>query len=134
MQYKLMTISGVDRSDNNSYIYTLILLKYEDTTSFYKIFQYLNNMYQFNPKVAHIDYSSSLRKALLSDNLFNKKSIVIPCFFHFVQSIVKKMRSLKIIKGKINKYAFEINKNIQYFDYDFFVYNYSYSSISIGDY
>ena len=39
-KYKLMTITGVDRSDNNSYICTLILLKYEDTTSFYKIFQY----------------------------------------------------------------------------------------------
>ena len=71
-------------------------------------------MYKFNPKVGHIDYSSSLRKVLLSDNLFNKKPIVIPCFFHFVQSIIKKMRyTLKIIKGKINKHSFEIIKNIE---------------------
>ena len=34
MQYKLMTITGVYRSDNNSYICTLILLKYEDILHF----------------------------------------------------------------------------------------------------
>ena len=62
MKYKLMTITG---------------------------FQYLDNMHKFNPiVVAHIDYSALLRKALLSDNLLNKKTIVIPCFFHFIQSIV----------------------------------------------
>ena len=56
MKYKSMTITGVDRIDNNSYICALILLKYKDTISFYKIFQYLNNMYKFNPIVTYIDY------------------------------------------------------------------------------
>ena len=42
-----MTITGVDNNTNNSYICALILLKYEDNISFYKIFKYLNDMLCF---------------------------------------------------------------------------------------
>ena len=66
---------------------------------------------QFNPHIVHIDYSESLRKALLTENLFKSKPIIIHCFFHFVQN-VKKMKAYGIIKKK-TKYNFEIIKNIE---------------------
>ena len=62
-KYKLMTISCTNK-ENISYIYALILLKFEDYISFIKIFEYLNSMYNFNPHIIHIDYSKSLTKAL----------------------------------------------------------------------
>ena len=68
-KYKLLIITGVDNETNNTYIIALILLKYEDTISFIKIFKYMKDMYNFNPGVVHIDYSLSLRKAFLSENL-----------------------------------------------------------------
>ena len=112
-KYKLLTITGVDNETNNTYIIALILMKYEDTISFIKIFKYMKDMYNFNPGVVHIDYSLSLRKAFLSENLYSKKPIIVHCFFHFIQAIVKKMKKLDIIKKNITKRAFEIIKNIE---------------------
>ena len=91
-KYKFMTRSGVDNNTNNSYICALILLKYEENISFYKIFKYLNDMFLFNPKVVHIDFSKALRNALTMENLFTSKPIVIHCFFSFIQNIVKYMK------------------------------------------
>ena len=51
-----MTITSIGKISKNSFISALILLKYEDYNSFVKIFKYLNEMYNFNPKVIHIDY------------------------------------------------------------------------------
>ena len=78
-----MTITGNDNNNKNSYIAALILLKNEDFHSFYKTFKYLNEIFQFNKKVILIDYSNSLRKVLLTENLFKSKPIIIHCFFPF---------------------------------------------------
>ena len=111
--YKLLTITGADKSTNNSYICALILLRYEDTTSFIKIFKYMKEFYNFYPKVVHIDFSKSLTNAFKSDDLFIQKPIIVHCFFHFSQIIIKKMKSLNIIKSRMNKYTFSILKNIE---------------------
>ena len=73
--YKLFTLSCIDNITNNSYICALILIKYEDTQSFIYVFKYLNNMFNFIPKKIHIDYSKSLRKALLSKEVFKNKPL-----------------------------------------------------------
>jgi len=112
-RYKMMTITGTEKDTNITFICALILLKYEDKISFYKIFKYLNEIFSFNPKVVHIDFSKALRSALLTENLFKSKPIIIHCFFHFVQNIVKNMKKNDLIKNKINKYSFEIIKNVE---------------------
>ena len=66
--YKLLTISGIDNNNNSTYLCALILLKYEDNSSFITIFKYLNEYYKFNRKIVNIDYSASLTKTLLTDN------------------------------------------------------------------
>lgn len=70
-------------------------------------------MFNFVPKIIPIDYSKSLRNALLSNEVFKTKPIIIQYFFHFVQFIVKKMKNLKLIKSRITKYSYEIIKNIE---------------------
>lgn len=52
--YKLLTLSGVDNTTNNSNICALILIKYEDSQSFIYVFKYLYNMFNFAPKIIHI--------------------------------------------------------------------------------
>ena len=111
--YKLLTITGVDKITNNSFICALILIMYEDTLSFLKIFKYMKEFYGFKPKVVHIDYSRALTNALNSEELFNPKPIIIHCFFHFSQIIINKMKNLNIIKSRMNKYSFTLLKNIE---------------------
>ena len=71
-------------------------------------FKYLSDLYNFNPKIIHIDFAKSLHNALETENLFHNKPIIMHCFFHFVQCIVKYMK-----KYKFSKRAFEILKNIE---------------------
>jgi hypothetical protein len=71
-KYKLLTIIGIDNNSKSSYLCALILIKYEDSNSFNKIFSYLNNMYEFNPRIVHIDYSVSLTKSLKEGDFFKK--------------------------------------------------------------
>jgi hypothetical protein len=111
--YKLLTISGIDNNNNSTYLCALILLKYEDNITFIKIFKYLKEYYKFNPTIVNIDYSASLTKALLTDNLFNTKPVIVHCFFHFGQCIIKKLKQYKIIKKNLTKYGFEILKSIE---------------------
>ena len=111
--YKLLTITGIDKISNNSYICALILILYEDTLSFIKIFKYMKEFYGFQPKVIHIDFSKALTNALNSEELYNPKPIIVHCFFHFSQIIIKKMKNLGIIKSRMNKYSFSILKNIE---------------------
>ena len=110
--YKLLTITGIDKMTNNSYICALILIMYEDTSSFIKIFKDLKEFYGFQPKVIHIDFCKALTNALNSEELYNPKRIIVHCFFHFSQIIIKKMKNLNIINSKFNKYSFSILKNI----------------------
>ena len=51
--YKLLTITGIDNNNENSYICALILIRYEDENSFNYVFKYLSDMYGFNPKNIH---------------------------------------------------------------------------------
>ena len=111
-KYRMMTITCPEKT-NNTYIACLILLQYEDHISFTKIFKYLHEMFNFSPKVVHFDYSNSLLNALLTENLFIQKPIIIHCFFHLFENIVIYMKKYGIIKKNITKYAFEIIKNVE---------------------
>ena len=51
--YKLLTITGIDNNNENSYICALILIRYEDENTFKFAFKYLCDMYGFNPKNIH---------------------------------------------------------------------------------
>ena len=96
--YKLMTITAVDNKENTTKLCGLIGLIYVDHLSIYYTLKYLNNFFNFEPKIVHVDFSLAERKALNNDSLFKKPPIIISCFFHFSQSIFKKMKEYKIIK------------------------------------
>ena len=82
INYQLLTITRYNKNNNSTYICCFVLIRYEDSISLEKIFSYLHSMYYYNPHIVHIDYSKSLRKPLLTENLFKFKPIIIHCFFH----------------------------------------------------
>ena len=52
-----MIITGVNNKDNTTNFCALIGLKYEGYLSFYYTLKYLNNFYNYEPKIIHIDFS-----------------------------------------------------------------------------
>ena len=84
--YKLMTLTCANNKDNTSNLCCLISLIYEDYMSIYYALKYLHDIYKFNPRFMHNDYSKVERKALLKKNLFYSTPIIISFFFHFTQS------------------------------------------------
>ena len=111
--YKLMTLTCVNDKDNISNICSLVCIVYEDYKSIYYALKYLHDIYNFNPKFMHIDYSKAERKALLQKNLFDSLPIIISCFFHFTQCLYRKMHYINLIKKKLTKRAFEILRNYE---------------------
>lgn len=111
--YRLMTLKGFDTNTKNTKLCCLIAIKYEDEKSIYYAIKYLTEFYKFKPKIINIDYSKALYNSIYKQKLFNNECLVIRCFFHFSQSIIRKMKELKIFKQKINKLGFEILLNIQ---------------------
>ena len=111
--YKLLSIKSFNNEDNKAQLNAMIALKYEDENSLYHSFKYLKDFYGFNPAIINIDYSLSLEKALNGKKLFDIKPKIIKCFFHFSQSIIRKMRNIKLLKKKLNKNTFVILNNIQ---------------------
>jgi len=75
--YKLMTISCYNSETNTSNLACSILYLYEDSKSFYYIFKYLHDFFNFSPKLLNIDFSQSQRKALLENNLIDNKPEII---------------------------------------------------------
>ena len=76
----------------------MIALKYEDINSLYYAFKFSKDFYEFNPPIINIDYSLSLEKVLNEKKLFDNKPKIIKCFFHFSQSIIRKLRYIKILE------------------------------------
>ena len=81
-----MIIAGLDKHNNDSYICFFILLCYRDQISFELLFKFLKENYRFLPKNVHLD----------ADKIFSPKPKLIYCFFHFVQSVIKRIRILKL--------------------------------------
>lgn len=106
--YKLMTIYYVNRDDNTTNLASLICIKYNDSQSLEKLFSILRATYNFNPKLITTDFDSSLIKALKGCEMFNSQPIIIPCFFHYSQCLVRKFKQYKLIKNKLTKKTYEI--------------------------
>jgi len=75
--------------------------KYEDE-KVYSIFKIINN-----------DYSKALYNCIYKTKLFDKDCLIIRCFFHISQTLIRKMKELKLFNKKLNKVGFEILLNIQ---------------------
>lgn len=100
--YKLMTITCFDNKSKSTKICCFACIKYLDTTSYIKTFKFINELFDYNPSIVHIDYESSLKKALKEENLFKKPILHTFCYFYFSKAIKEHM-NLNLFKKKLNK-------------------------------
>lgn len=63
--------------------------------------------------MVNTDFDKAQIKALKKCEFFEPKPYIVPCLFHYSQTIMKKFRELKIYKKKLNKRAYELLKNIE---------------------
>lgn len=49
--YKLMTLSSINYKENKPILIFLIFFRYMDSNLYYNILKYLNEIYQFQPKI-----------------------------------------------------------------------------------
>ena len=105
VKYKLFVILVFNQQKYKKVLCNLSLIENENAETFITILAHLKNKYNFNPQKLSIDFSRAEYKAI--KNVFSNV-IFIPCFFHFMNNIIKLIPEIR------NK-----NKNIT----NFFIYN-----------
>ena len=108
-----MTIYTIDNNKEKTILIYIICLKYTDYESLTKLFSLLRVIYHFSPICVNSDYAIAQINALKLCKIFKNKPYVITCLFHFSQSLIKKLKYLKIIKKKMTKRSYEILRNIK---------------------
>ena len=111
--YKLLTIATIDNKNMKTILVGFVLFIYKDSNSFLKIFEYLNNIYNFNPTILHSDYEKGIEHAIKKAKFFKNDIIHLKCFFHFSKAIREKLKKLSKENRFLSKNNYIILKNIE---------------------
>ena len=106
--YKIMTLCSFDEEENKPILICLIFFKYMDSESYINIFNFLNQLYNFEPLIIHSDFEIALYKAINKINFVKNKILHLKCLFHFSNAISQKLKSLGLRKKKNFKINYEI--------------------------
>ena len=90
-------------------IAALIFYHKMDEYTFIKIFQELNNTFNFNPKIINVDFQKSQIKALYK--VYKGNIYINTCFYHLEQSLVRKAKNLLIFQKDNNNILRELFLN-----------------------
>ena len=95
---KLMSIATIDSITNKTYLVCFIFIRYQDAISYERIFDYLKENFMFNPQIIHTDFEASLAHAIKKAKFFSNKVIHVKCLFHFVKSLMDKLKNMVWLK------------------------------------
>ena len=90
--YKIFTILCFYAKALKTKLYMLSLIFNENFETFYEIYNYIKNKYNFYPKYITIDFNKIYFKAIMK--LFPSTKI-IPCYFHLMKNYYKKIKKIK---------------------------------------
>ena len=108
-----MTIATIDNINSKTLLIFFVFMKYMDSITYKKVFQYLNENISFDPYIIHKDYENALSVAIQESKFFNNQIIHVRCLFHLIKSIRDKIKKLELSNKKLNKQSFELIKNIE---------------------
>ncbi len=69
-----------------------------DSVSYYNIFKYLHELYNFKPKIIHSDCEGVLQAAIEKIDFLNFKIIHLKYLIHFSNTIRHKIKELGLFK------------------------------------
>ena len=87
-----MTVYNIDKNTNIPDIAALIFIKYNDANSLNKLLFLMRAQYNFSSKFVTTDFDGALIKSLKECELFLTTPTIIPCLFHYTQTLIKKLK------------------------------------------
>ena len=107
--FKLLVILAFNIKFKKTEISALIFYQKMDEYTFIKIFQELNNTFNFNPKIINVDFQKSQIKALYK--VYKCNISINTCFYHLEQSLIRKAIKLLIFQKDNNNILRELFLN-----------------------
>ena len=90
-KYRILIILLFNSELFRTLLCNISIISNQNKETFYTIFDYLKKKYKFNPNIITIYYSLAEVNGI--KHVFPQIRL-IPCFFHFMQNIVKRLRDL----------------------------------------
>ena len=109
-KYKLFVLLAFNKDLFKTIICNLSIIENENKETFVTILEYLKVKYNWLPERISIDYSRAERNALMY--LFPNIEI-IPCFFHFMENIIKHFNEIRSNNKTIKNLAKDCLSNIK---------------------
>ncbi len=91
-KFKLLIILAFNNNLYKTLLWNISLICNENKETFISVLNYLKNRYNFILSKITIDYPLSELNAI---QYIYPNIIIIPCFFHFIQNICKKIPDIK---------------------------------------
>ena len=109
-KYKLLIIIAFNLEEYKTTTSNISILSNENKPTFITILEHLKIRYNFYPNKLTIDYYKAEFSAIKT--IF-PNSIIIPCFFHFIMNISKKIPNLKSKNKSEKTFALDLLSNIK---------------------
>ena len=109
-KYKIFAILAFNNKLFKSVLCNISLIANENKETLITLFEYLKEKYKWNPKLVSIDFSDAEYNAFLY--VFPQIQF-IPCFFHFIVNISKRIKDLKSKEKKKKESAKNLLANIK---------------------
>ena len=108
--YRLYVISGFNILNKRTKILSYILIPNETEMTYLEMFKNLKNKFGFQPRFFTMDFNKASCKALkkIFPNIY-----IIKCFFHYVKSLFKHIKSLGLFKNNNKENVLELLYNLK---------------------
>ena len=108
--YRLYVISGFNILNKRTKILSYILIPNETEMTYLEMFKNLKNKFEFQQRFFTMDFNKASCKALkkIFPNIY-----IIKCFFHYVKSLFKHIKSLGLFKNNNKENVLELLYNLK---------------------
>ena len=107
-KFKLFVLLAFNKDKYKTILCNLSLIEKENTEIFITILEHLKYKYNLIPKKISIDFSKAEYKAIKA--VF-PNIIIIPCFFHFINNIIKRIPQIRSKNKRVKKLAYDLLAN-----------------------
>ena len=109
-KYKIFLLLAFNKKLYNSILCNISIIANENKETFITLFNFLKSKYKFIPKKITCDFCKAL---LLSIKIVFPGCSIIPCFFHFMQNVIKHFGEIRSKNKTIKDLAKDCLANIR---------------------
>ena len=109
-RYKIYILLAFNKDLFKTIICNISLITNENKETFFVLYNYFKNKYNFQPNKITSDYCPAL---ISSIKITFPNTKIVPCFFHFLQNNIKKLPELRSKNNTLKKYANDLLANIR---------------------